>query len=183
MDLYREFGFGGQYLIKDIINGFFVILENQYRIGDVVTIAGLTGKVENINLRMTILRDVEGAVHHIPNGAISTASNLTKHFSKLNLKIGIGYDADLDKTKEVVNRVGQDLAQDPEWKDKIKTAPEFSRVDDLGDSAVVIKIDGEVEPLEKWAVNGELRKRIKIAFDKEGIEIPFPQIVTHQAKN
>ena len=176
------FGFGGQYLIKDIITGFFIILENQYRTGDVVTISGLTGRVETINLRMTTLRDVEGTVHHVPNGTISTSSNLTKHFSKLNLKIGISYDADIDQAKKIVNEVGKELAQDPEWKEKIKSTPEFSRVDDLGDSAVIIKIDGEVEPLEKWGVNGELRKRIKIAFDKAGIEIPFPQIVTHQAK-
>jgi len=176
------FGFGGQYLIRDIISGLFIILENHYRVGDVVCLDETCGLVEDITLRMTTLRDLDGVVHHVPNGEIKKASNLSKYFSRVNLNIGISYNSDLEKVIEVVNRVGKELAEDPEWKDYIKKPPQFLRVDDFADSAVIIKILGETHPLKKWDVTGELRKRLKIAFDKEGIEIPFPQIVVHQSK-
>jgi small conductance mechanosensitive channel len=175
-------GFGAQYIIRDFLVGLFIILENQFRVGDVICIDGTCGMVESINLRMTILRDADGTVHHIPNGEIKKAANLTKKFARVNLKIGVSYNADLEKVIKVVNQVGKEMIQDTEWQDKILKAPEFVRVDDFADSAVVIKISGEVKPLEQWGVLGELRKRIKIAFDKEGIEIPFPQRVIHQAK-
>lgn len=175
-------GFGAQYIVRDFLSGLFLILENQYRIGDVVCVDDTCGSVEDINLRMTILRDLDGVVHHIPNGQIKKASNLSKKFARVNLSLGIAYDSDLEKVIEVVNRVGQRLAKDPQWKDKILKAPQFLRVDDFADSAVMIKILGETKPLQQWDVTGELRKRLKIAFDKESIEIPFPQIVIHQAK-
>jgi small conductance mechanosensitive channel len=175
-------GFGAQYIIRDFFTGLFIILENQYRVGDVICIGDKCGMVENINLRMTVIRDADGAVHHIPNGEIKIATNKSKGFARVNLVIGVAYDTDLEKVKKVVNQVGQEMTQDPEWKDKIIKAPEFIRVDNFGASSVDIKISGEVKPLEQWGVLGELRKRIKIAFDKEGIEIPFPQRVVHQAK-
>lgn len=177
------FGFGGQYLIRDIISGLFIILENQYRIGDVVCFDGTCGSVEDINLRMTILRDLDGTVHHIPNGQIKTASNLSKHFARVNLDLGIAYDSNLEHVIKIVNQVGKELAEDSEWKDSIIKAPEFLRVNEFADSAIIIKILGETKPLKQWGVAGELRKRIKIAFDKENIEIPFPQRVVHQAKD
>ena len=118
-------------IIRDFFTGLFIILENQYRVGDVVCVDTVCGTVEDINLRMTILRDVDGAVHHIPNGEIKIATNKTKGFARVNLIIGIAYDADIEKVKGVVNRVGQDMAQDPEWKDKIIKAPEFVRVDNF----------------------------------------------------
>jgi small-conductance mechanosensitive channel len=173
-------GFGGQYLVKDIITGLFIILENQYRVGDAVTIAGIAGGVEDITLRATILRDLDGTVHHIPHGEVTTVSNKAKGFARVNMNIGIGYDSDIDKVKEVVDRVGQDLAQDPEFKDKIIDAPKFIRIDSFGDSAVDIKIVGETKPLAQWETAGEMRLRLKKAFDQEGIEIPFPQRVVHQ---
>ncbi len=176
-------GFGAQYIIRDFFTGLFIILENQYRVGDVVCVKDKCGTVENINLRMTILRDADGAVHHIPNGEIKIATNKTKGFARVNLVIGVAYDADLEKVKRVINQVGQEMTQDSEWQDKIIKAPEFIRVDNFGASSVDIKISGEVKPLEQWAVLGELRKRIKLAFDKEGIEIPFPQRVIRQAKD
>jgi len=175
-------GFGAQYIIRDFFTGLFIILENQYRVGDVIKIGDIAGTVENINLRMTVLRDVDGTVHHIPNGEIKIASNLSKEFARVNMKIGIAYGSDIEKVIKVVNQAGKEMSKDPEWKDKIIKAPEFVRVDDFADSAVVIKISGEVKPLEQWGVLGELRKRIKLAFDKQGIEIPFPQIVVHQGK-
>jgi small conductance mechanosensitive channel len=176
-------GFGAQYIIRDFFTGLFIILENQYRVGDVICIQDKCGMVEDINLRMTVIRDVEGAVHHIPNGEIKMATNKTKGFARVNLVIGVAYDTDLEKVKKVVNQVGQEMTKNPEWEDKIIKAPEFIRVDNFGASSVDIKISGEVKPLEQWGVLGELRKRIKIAFDKEGIEIPFPQRVIHQIKD
>lgn len=177
------FGFGGQYLIRDLISGLFIIMENQYRINDVVCFDGTCGLVEDISLRMTTLRDLDGTVHHIPHGEIKKVSNLSKYFARVNLNIGISYQSNLEKVIEVVNRVGKELAEDPQWKDFILKPPQFLRVDDFGDSAIIIKILGETKPLKQWDVMGEFRKRIKIAFDKEGIEIPFPQRVIHQAKD
>jgi small-conductance mechanosensitive channel len=170
-------GFGGQYLVKDVITGLFIILENQYRVGDVVTISGISGGVEDITLRVTTLRDADGTVHHIPHGQISTVSNKAKGFAKVNMNIGIAYEADLDHVIKVVNKVGKKLAEDKEFADSIISAPEFVRVDEFADSAIVIKIMGEVAPLKQWLIAGELRKRLKIAFDKEGIDIPYPQRV------
>ena len=173
-------GFGGQYLIKDIISGFFFILEHQYRVVDVVNFNGTDGLVEDISLRMTTLRDLDGTVHHIPHGEITKVANLSKDFARINLNIGIAYAANLDQVIKIVNEVGDKLSQDPKWKEFIIKSPQFLRVEDFADSSVVIKILGETQPLKQWEVTGELRKRIKIAFDNEGIEIPFPQRVVHR---
>jgi len=176
------FGFGGQYLIRDVIAGLFIIMENQYRIGDVIRIEDTTGLVEEITLRKTTLRDIDGTVHHIQHGEIKKVSNLSKNFARVNFNIGIGYSSNLEKVIELVNSVGKTLAEDPKWKDSILKAPEFLRVDDMADSAIVIKILGETIPHMQWDVTGELRKRLIIAFHKEGIEIPFPQRVVHMVK-
>lgn len=175
-------GFGGQYLIRDVISGLFIILENQYRVGDVVCFDNTCGLVEGISLRMTTLRDLDGTVHHVPHGEIKKVSNLSKFYARVNLNLGISYSSDLEKVIKVVNKVGDELAKDPEWKDFIVKPPQFLRVDDFAESAIVIKILGETKPIKQWDVTGELRKRLKIAFDKEGIEIPFPQRVIHQAR-
>lgn len=175
-------GFGGQYLIRDIITGVFLIWENQFRVGDVITIGNTTGTVESITLRITILRDMDGTVHTIPNGEIKQTANRTKDFSRINMNIGVGYGDDLEKVTDVVNRVGIALSEDSEWKDKIRSAPKFVRVNSLGDSSVEIRITGETTAGDQWGVAGELRKRLKYAFDKEGIEIPFPQRVIHKGK-
>ncbi len=177
------FGFGGQYLIRDLISGLFIIMENQYRIGDVVCFEGTCGLVEDISMRMTTLRDLDGIVHHVPHGEIKRVSNLSKEFARVNLNIGISYSSDLEQVISVVNKVGKELAEDPAWKEYILKPPQFLRIDDFGDSAIVIKILGDTKPLKQWDVTGELRKRLKIAFDREGIEIPFPQRVIHQAKS
>lgn len=174
------FGFGGQYLIRDVITGLFIILENQYRIGDVVKFDTLSGAVEDISLRKTTLRDMDGTVHHIPHGEIKTVSNLSKDFSKVNLDMGVGYSTDLDHLIKVINEVGMELAQVSPFKESILKAPQFLRVNDFADSSIVVKIVGETIASKQWEVTGELRKRLKIAFDREGIEIPFPQLVVHQ---
>ncbi|HUU99446.1 MAG TPA: mechanosensitive ion channel family protein [Bacteroidales bacterium] len=174
-------GFGAQYLIRDIITGLFIIIENQYRIGDVINIDTTGGLVENITLRMTTLRDLNGTVHHIPHGEIKRVSNLSKNFARVNLDIGISYNSNLEHVIEVINQTGIDLAKDPAYKDFIISPPKFLRVNDFADSAIMIKILGDTKPLKQWEITGELRKRLKIAFDREGIEIPFPQRVIHQA--
>lgn len=177
------FGFGGQYLVRDLVSGLFIIMENQYRINDVVCFDGTCGLVEDITLRITTLRDLDGVVHHVPHGEIKKVSNLTKHFARVNLNIGISYSSNLEKVIATVNKVGMELAKDLAWKEHILKAPQFLRVDDFGESAIEIKILGETKPIKQWDVTGELRKRLKIAFDKEGIEIPFPQRVIHSPKS
>lgn len=176
------FGFGGQYLIKDIISGLFIILENQYRIGDIVAFDKVSGLVENITLRKTTLRDMDGTVHHIPHGEVKTVSNYSKDFSRINLNVGIAYNSDLEKVIRLVNKVGQELFNDDNFKEMLVTPPQFLRVDNLEDSSVVIKIVADTKPLKQWELTGELRKRLLIAFNKEGIEIPFPQRVVHNFK-
>jgi len=176
-------GFGAQHLVRDFLAGLFIILEDQYRVGDVICIDGTCGGVEGITLRKTVLRDLDGVQHHIPNGEIRKASNLSKGFSRVNLNIGVAYKEDLDKVIEVINRVGREMAEDPKWKEVLveepitkSQAPQVLGVDDFADSAIIIKVVGSTKPLQQWNVARELRKRIKIAFDKEGIEIPFPQM-------
>lgn len=167
-------GFGAQYLIRDLIAGVFILLENQYRVGDVARVADIAGLVEDITLRKTVLRDLDGIVHHIPNGEIKVASNYTRHFSRVNLDVSVSYGTDLDRAISVINRVGQELAEEPDWNWRIRTIPQVLRVNKLGDSGIDIKILGDVKPLEQWNIMGELRYRIKKAFDAEGIEIPWP---------
>ena len=142
------FGFGGQYIIRDFISGLFIIMENQYRVNDVVCFDGTCGLVEDISLRMTTLRDLDGVVHHVPHGEIKKVSNLTKHFSRVNLNIGIAYNSNLEQVISVINKVGRELADDPAWKEFILKPPQFLRIDDFGDSAIVIKVLGETKPLK-----------------------------------
>jgi small conductance mechanosensitive channel len=167
-------GFGAQYLIRDLIAGTFIILENQYRVGDVARVADIAGLVEEVTLRKTVLRDLDGIVHHVPNGEIRVASNFTRHFARVNLDVSVAYSTDLDHAISVINRVGKELAEDEKWRNVIKSPPQVLRVDNLGDSGIDIKILGDVKPMQQWAVMGELRLRLKKAFDAEGIEIPWP---------
>ncbi|MFC2007962.1 mechanosensitive ion channel family protein [Chloroflexota bacterium] len=167
-------GFGAQYLIRDLIAGIFVLMENQYRVGDIAKVADIAGLVEEINLRKTVLRDLDGIVHHVPNGEIRVASNYTRHFSRVNLNVSVAYGTDLDFAIDVINRVCREMAEDEQWSNVIRSVPQVLRVDSLGDSGIEIKILGDVKPLEQWNVMGQLRLRIKKAFDTEGIEIPWP---------
>jgi small conductance mechanosensitive channel len=173
-------GFGGQYLIRDLITGAFIIIENQYRVGDVICVETICGEVEDITLRKTTLRDMDGVVHHIPHSELRIVSNRSRSYSRVNVDIGVSYAADLDRVEEVVNRVGRELAGDPAWKELVREEPRFNRVEELADSAVVIRVTGDTAPGEQIRVAGELRRRLKQAFDAEGIEIPFPQRVIHQ---
>jgi small conductance mechanosensitive channel len=167
-------GFGAQSLVKDIFNGVLILLENQYGIGDVVKIAGIAGLVEDVTLRRTVLRDLDGIVHSIPNSEIGVASNYTKEWSRVNMNISVGYGENLDHVIKVINMVGKELAEDPDWTPRILKAPEVLRIDEFGNSGIAIKILGETKPLAQWDVMGELRRRLKKAFDEENIEIPWP---------
>lgn len=176
-------GFGAQYLIRDIIAGIFIIMENQYRVGDVAKVADVTGLVEEITLRRTVLRDLDGIVHNVPNGEIRVASNYTRHYARVNLNVPVGYRTNLDYAISVINRVGKELAEDEKWRDVIKSTPQVLRVNNFSESGVEIKIVGDVKPMEQWAVMGELRLRLKKAFDAEGIEIPWPHTKVYFGNN
>lgn len=174
-------GFGAQSMIKDFLSGMFIILENQYRIGDVVTIGGHSGLVEHISIRMTKLRDLDGSVFFVPNGEITTVKNMTLEYSGVLLDVGVSYETDLNEAKKVINQVGKEIAADPEWQDRIIEPVEFLRVESFGDSSVTLRALGKVTPIEQWNVAGEFRDRLKKAFEKAGIEIPFQQVVLHQS--
>ncbi|NOQ17939.1 MAG: mechanosensitive ion channel [Dehalococcoidales bacterium] len=169
-------GFGAQSLIRDMLRGSLILMQNQYNKGDVVRIAGITGLVEDVNIMRTVMRDLDGIVHSIPNGEISTASNYTKEWSRVNIDIPVAYGEDLDHVTEVINRVGAELAEDDTFGPMITAAPKVLRVNKFGDSGIDLKVLGETKPLMQWEVTGELRKRVKKAFDREGIEIPWPHV-------
>lgn len=166
-------GFGMQSLIKDWVAGAFIIMENQYRVGDIVEISGLSGTVTKITNRITVLRDASGSVHYIPNGTIATATNMTMEFGKVNLRINVAYESDIDKVRKVVDSVGLKLSKDKRWKEDIIDPPKFTRVADFGEYALVVMVVGKVKPAKQWAVEGELRQRLKMEFDKNGIVIPL----------
>lgn len=172
-------GFGAQTLVRDVIAGLFIILENQYGKGDVVKIVGIGGLVEEVNLRRTILRDLGGTVHHVPNGEVRIASNLTREWSRVNFNVSVAYREDLDRVMAVVSRVGAELAADDYFGSLIVEPPKALRVDAFEDSGISIKVLGVVKPMKQWEVMGEMRRRLKRAFDEESIEIPFPQRVLY----
>ena len=180
-------GFGAQSTIGDILAGMFVIAENQYRVGDVVTLnaAGqpVAGVVEDITLRITQLRDLDGNLHTIRNGLIDTVTNSTFGFANVNIDIGVSYESDIDVVERVINAVGKDMADSEKWSTHIKEPIAFLRVDGFDDSSVRVKALGTVEPAKQWEVAGEFRRRIKKAFEKEGVVIPFPQVVVHTKKS
>ena len=165
-------GLGAQMLVRDVINGLFILLENQYQVGDVVQVAGVSGQVIEINPRRTVLRDLDGNVHSVPNSAITVATNMTPGTSRINLNVSVAYEEDIDRAIRIINEVCAELAQ--ERKEDIIEPPRVLRVDALGDSGVDIKILGDVRSFTQWELMGELRRRIKKRFDEEGIEIPYP---------
>ena len=167
-------GFGAQELVRDGISGFFLLLENRIRTGDVVVINGTGGLVEGINLRTVTLRDLSGVVHTFQNGKIDTLANMTKDWSAMVFDIGVAYKENVDKVIEVIKDVGAKLKEDEEYKDKIMEPMEIFGLDKFGDSAVVIKARIKTYPIQQWVVGREFNKRLKVAFDASGIEIPFP---------
>lgn len=167
-------GFGAQNLVRDIISGFFIILENQIRVGDVAIINGTGGLVEKINFRTIVLRDLGGVVHVFPNGTITTLSNMTNEWSAYVFDIGVAYKEDTDRVMEVMREVGREMLADAEFGKLMMGEPELFGVDKFGDSAVVIKGRIQTKPIRQWAVGREFLRRLKHAFDAQDIEIPFP---------
>lgn len=174
-------GFGAQTMIKDFLAGVFIIGENQYRIGDVIIINNQTsGTVETLSLRMTSLRDLEGRVHYIPNGTIQVATNMTMEYANIELDIKVSLDTDIDKAEKIIEKVGIDMQKDEELSKAILEAPYLLRLDNFDDSALMLKILCKTEPGKQWSVKGQFLRRLKKAFDKEGIKIALPQVVVHQ---
>jgi small conductance mechanosensitive channel len=167
-------GFGAQYLVKDMINGVEILMENHYGRGDFVRLrtttgGNISGVIEDVNLRRTMLRDTDGAAHFISHGSIEVSSNLTRGFSQVSFLVSVSQASDLDKAFEVIDRVGAELAKDPAYDAKIRTAPASHGIERLGDTAVDIRVSGITEPGEQWAVTRELQRRLKAAFDAEGL--------------
>ena len=167
-------GFAAQNIILDYLQGFFIVMEDWYRIGDWVTIAGLEGEVEEVSPRRTVLREINGTMHVIPNSQIKFASNQTRDWARINLYITVAYKEDISHVYQVINMVCQELKDDPDFGTNLTTIPSAMRVSDLGAHGVDICIRGFTKPGEQWGLTGELRKRIKNRFDQEGIEIPWP---------
>lgn len=171
--------FAAQHIIRDYLHGFLIITEDWYRIGEAAKVAGNAGLVVEVNLRTTVLRDGNGALHQIPNGQISQATNMTREFARINFNIEVGYGENLDQVISVINDECEKFKEDLEWSEQLIATPKAVRVDKLGASGVEIKIMGDTMPMSRVGAMGELRKRLKNRFDVEGIEIPWPQTVVH----
>jgi len=176
-------GFGAQSLIKDYFTGFFLLLEDQVRQGDVVEIVGKSGRVEEVTLRYVRLRDFDGHVHYVPNGEIKVVTNRTRGFAYAAVDVGVGYGSDLEQALALMREVGSTLRADAQWKTKIAEDIEILGLERLDNSAVVLRCRLKVvPPIEQWNVKREFLKRLKSAFDQRGIEIPFPQLTVHMPK-
>jgi len=171
---------GAQTLVRDTINGIFLLAEDQFRTGDVVRIADHTGTVESISLRRTIIRDEDGVVHSVPNGSINVVSNYTREFAVVNLKLQIAYGEDLARVNAVVERVGKELAADPEHAGSIIEPPQASRVEAIGDDGVTLTVAVRAKASARWDVAAELRRRLMEAFIRERIHVPFASVAGDQ---
>jgi small-conductance mechanosensitive channel len=175
-------GFGAQELVRDYISGFFMLLENQVRAGDVAIINGTGGLVEKIELRTISLRDFSGTVHIFQNGKISSLSNMTKDWSAMVFDIGVAYKENVDQVIEIMKQVGDDLRNDENFGPNILEPIEVFGLDKFNDSALVIKARLKTKPIQQWTIGREYRRRLKIAFDAQNIEIPFPHTTVYWGK-
>ncbi len=175
-------GFGAQDFVKSVIAGFFVIIEDQYGLGDFVTLDSVSGAVEKISLRTTVLRDLEGNVHHVPNGHINVASNLTSGHSAVVIDVGVGYGEDVDEVIAVVTHEAETLAGDPDYADAFLEDPKVLGVNKLADWSVEVRVVFTLNPQFRWLVKREFLRRIKNRLDAEGIEIPFPYVTVVDAR-
>ena len=175
--------FGAQTLVRDFLAGFFIIIEGQYRVGDVLEVnQKVSGVVEKITPRITVLRDLEGQVHYIPNGEITLATNMTMDYAQVDVTIGVSHSSDVDKVEKVINQVGKDLYDDKKWQGIALEPPYMLRLDSISESSLDIKILCKTAPIRQWDVKGELLRRLIKAFEKEGIDIPFPERTVHIEK-
>ena len=172
-------GFGAQSLVKDYLAGLFLLIEDQIRQGDVVEIAGIGGQVEEMTLRHVRLRDFDGHVHFVPNGEIRTVTNRTRDYAQSVIDAGIAYREDVDEAIEVMRAVGRALRADPDWKPRILDDIEIVGVERWADSAVILRCRFRVVPIQQWNVRREYLRRLKAAFDRHGIEIPFPHLTIY----
>jgi moderate conductance mechanosensitive channel len=176
-------GFGAQSLVKDVINGFFILLEDQIRVGDVVDVNGKGGLVEKVNLKMTILRDLAGNVHFIPNGTIDIVTNMTKGYSRYVFDIGVAYREDVDEVIQVIKEVDEDMRKDPEFAEDILQPIEILGLDRFADSAIIVRARTTTKPIKQWRVGREFNRRLKKLFDQRGIEIPFPHVTLYMGQD
>ncbi|MEO1133927.1 MAG: mechanosensitive ion channel family protein [Cyanobacteria bacterium J06639_1] len=167
--------FGAQSLVKDVINGFLILLEDQYGVGDVIIVDSVAGFVERMNLRVTQLRSADGNLITIPNGSITVVQNITNQWSRVNLGIEVAYNTDLDKAIALIEQVARQMMLEPYWRDLILEDPTVLGVDEFGDNSITIRLWIRTKPLKHWEVGRQYRLRMKKAFDREGISIPFPQ--------
>ena len=172
-------GFGAQELVRDFISGFFMLVENQVRAGDVAVINGTSGLVEKIELRTITLRDFNGTVHIFQNGKVNTLSNMTKEWSAIVFDIGVAYKEDINNVIEIMKNVGGEMQADPEFSDKILEPIEVFGLDKFDNSALIVKARIKTLPIQQWTVGREYRKRLKYAFDKANVEIPFPHTTVY----
>lgn len=170
-------GFGAQTLVKDYFNGALILIENQFSIGDVVTLAEVTGTVEDLTLRRTTLRDLDGVVHTVPNSEIKVAANRTRSWARINMDVTIEHGTDVDRAIAVVDGVGRAMEEDPAWRRRLLEPPRVERIEAIGEYGITLKILGSVSAVDQWAAGGELRKRLLAAFTEHGIGIPRPQRV------
>jgi small conductance mechanosensitive channel len=172
-------GFGAQSLVKDFFSGFFLLLENQMRQGDVVEVAGIGGIVEDMTLRYVQLRDYDGNVHFVPNGTISTVTNKTRGFAFAVIDVGVAYRENVDEALELMRKVGAEMQADEPWRARILDPVEIVGVERWADSAVILRCRFKVAPIEQWNVRREYLRRLKHAFDAAGIEIPYPHLTIY----
>lgn len=176
-------GFGAQSIVKDFLSGIFIITENQYRVGDVIEIDGASGTVEQIGVRSTVLRDVDGNVHYIPNGMVQHVVNKTMGYSVSRFTVAVAPDTNIDAAAKQINQIGLKLMKEDDWKNKILEAPHYVMMGEFSSTAVNMIVSGKTQPSDQWAVTAEMRRRILEAFEREGIAIgtvPIAQVSSPQ---
>jgi len=167
---------GTQALVRDTINGIFLLAEDQYRTGDVIRIADVTGTVESISLRRTVLRDEDGVVHTVPNGAISVVSNYTRDFAVVNVKVQVAYGEDVSRVNSLIEQVGKEMAADRKYRSFLIDPPKAGRVESVGDGGVTVTVTARAKPSARWELAAELRRRLMEAFVRERIHVPFASV-------
>ena len=173
-------GFGAQSLVKDLLAGIFILIEDQYGVGDIVDVGEesgirVSGTVEAVSLRATRLRSVEGTLWHVPNGTILRVGNMSQQWARALLDVSVGYGADIEEAQAIIKRVADEVWRDADWAANVLEEPEVWGVEDLGADGIVIRLVVKTQPAAQWKVLRELRRRIKAALDAAGVEIPFPQ--------
>jgi moderate conductance mechanosensitive channel len=176
-------GFGAQSLVKDVISGFFILLEDQIRVGDVVQVSGKGGLVEKISLKTVMLRDLAGNVHYVPNGQIDVVTNMTKEYSRFVFEIGVAYREDVDEVISIIKGVDEELRNDPDYKEDILQPLEVLGLDQFASSALIIKARTTTKPIKQWRIAREFNRRLKKRFDERNIEIPFPHVTLYMGQD